>query len=331
MVSSDIGIDLGTANVLVYMKGKGVVLREPSVVAFDRDTNKIKAIGEDARLMLGRTPGNIVAVRPLRQGVISDYTVTEKMLRYFIQKACGKTRFRKPRISVCVPSGVTEVEKKAVEDATYEAGAREVAIIEEPIAAAIGAGIDIARPCGNMIVDIGGGTADIAVISLGGTVVSTSIKVAGDDFDEAIVRYMRKNHNLLIGERPAEDIKVKIGSAYQRPQVETMDVRGRNLVTGLPKTITVTSDETLDALKEITSQIVEAVHSVLEKTPPELAADVADRGIVLTGGGSLLYGLEELIEEKTGITTMTAEDPMTAVAVGTGKFVEFLSGKRDDE
>ena len=331
MVSSDIGIDLGTANVLVYMKGKGVVLREPSVVAFDRDTNKIKAIGEDARLMLGRTPGNIVAVRPLRQGVISDYTVTEKMLRYFIQKACGKTRFRKPRISVCVPSGVTEVEKKAVEDATYEAGAREVAIIEEPIAAAIGAGIDIARPCGNMIVDIGGGTADIAVISLGGTVVSTSIKVAGDDFDEAIVRYMRKNHNLLIGERTAEDIKVKIGSAYQRPQVETMDVRGRNLVTGLPKTITVTSDETLDALKEITSQIVEAVHSVLEKTPPELAADVADRGIVLTGGGSLLRGLEELIEEKTGINTMTAEQPMTCVAIGTGKYVEFLAGKRDDE
>ena len=326
MVGSDIGIDLGTANVLVYIKGKGVVLREPSVVAFDRDTNKIKAIGEDARLMLGRTPGNIVAVRPLRQGVISDYTVTEKMLRYFIQKSCGK-----PRISVCVPSGVTEVEKKAVEDATYEAGAREVAIIEEPIAAAIGAGIDISRPCGNMIVDIGGGTSDIAVISLGGTVVSTSIKVAGDDFDDAIVRYMRKTHNLLIGERTAEEIKVKIGSAYKRPEVVSMDVRGRNLVTGLPKTITVTSDETLDALKEITSQIVEAVHTVLEKTPPELAADVADRGIVLTGGGSLLYGLEELIEEKTGINTMTAEDPMTAVAVGTGKFVEFLAGKRDDE
>ena len=321
MVGSDIGIDLGTANVLVYIKGKGVVLREPSVVAFDRDTNKIKAIGEDARLMLGRTPGNIVAVRPLRQGVISDYTVTEKMLRYFIQKSCGKSRFRKPRISVCVPSGVTEVEKKAVE----------VAIIEEPIAAAIGAGIDISRPCGNMIVDIGGGTSDIAVISLGGTVVSTSIKVAGDDFDDAIVRYMRKTHNLLIGERTAEEIKVKIGSAYKRPEVVSMDVRGRNLVTGLPKTITVTSDETLDALKEITSQIVEAVHTVLEKTPPELAADVADRGIVLTGGGSLLYGLEELIEEKTGINTMTAEDPMTAVAVGTGKFVEFLAGRRDDE
>lgn len=331
MLGSDIGIDLGTANVLVYIKGKGVVLKEPSVVAFDRDTNKIKAIGEDARLMLGRTPGNIVAVRPLRQGVISDYTVTEKMLRYFIQKSVGKTRFRKPRISVCVPSGVTEVEKKAVEDATYEAGAREVAIIEEPIAAAIGAGIDIARPCGNMIVDIGGGTSDIAVISLGGTVVSSSIKVAGDNFDEAIVRYMRKEHNLLIGERTAEDMKVTIGSAFARPQTETMDVRGRNLVTGLPKTITVTSEETEEALRESTSQIVEAVHAVLEKTPPELAADIADRGIVLTGGGSLLYGLEELIEEKTGITTMTAEEPMTAVAVGTGKFVEFLAGKRDDD
>lgn len=330
MIGSDIGIDLGTASVLVYLKGKGVVLKEPSVVAFDRDTNKIKAIGEEARLMLGRTPGNIVAVRPLRQGVISDYTVTEKMLKYFIQKAIGsKQRLRKPRISVCVPSGVTEVEKKAVEDATYNAGAREVAIIEEPIAAAIGAGIDISRPCGNMIVDIGGGTSDIAVISLGGTVVSTSIKIAGDDFDEAIVRYMRKKHNLLIGERTAEDIKIKIGTAYKRQDVETMDVRGRNLVTGLPKTITVTSEETEEALKEATAQIVEAVHNVLEKTPPELAADIADRGIVLTGGGSLLCGLEELIESKTGITTMTAEDPMTVVAIGTGKFVEFLSGKRD--
>lgn len=329
MLSSDIGIDLGTASVLVYIRGKGVVLKEPSVVAFDRDTNKIKAIGEEARLMLGRTPGNIVAVRPLRQGVISDYNVTEKMLRYFIQKAVGKQRFRKLNISVCVPSGVTEVEKKAVQDATYQAGAKHVEIIEEPIAAAIGAGIDITRPCGNMIVDIGGGTSDIAVISLGGTVVSTSIKIAGDDFDEAIVRYMRKNHNLLIGERTAEDIKIKIGTAYPRAQVESMDVRGRNLVTGLPKTITVTSEETEDALKEATSQIVEAVHSVLERTPPELAADIADRGIVLTGGGSLLHGLEALIEDKTGITTMTAEDPMTAVAIGTGKFVEFLSGKKE--
>ena len=323
----DIGIDLGTASILVYVKGKGVVLKEPSVVAFDRDTNQIKAIGEEARLMLGRTPGNIVAVRPLRQGVISDYTVTEKMLKYFIQKAVGKQRFRKPLISICVPSQVTEVERKAVEDAAFQAGARDVKIIEEPIAAAIGAGIDIARPCGNMIVDIGGGTSDIAVISLGGTVVSASIKIAGDDFDDAIVRYMRKKHNLLIGERTAEDIKIRIGSAYPRPESVTVDVRGRNLVTGLPKTITVTSEETEEALKDTTSQIVEAVHSVLEKTPPELAADIADRGIVLTGGGSLLYGLEELIESKTGITTMTAEDPMTAVAIGTGRYVEFLSGE----
>lgn len=323
----DIGIDLGTASILVYVKGKGVVLKEPSVVAFDRDTNRIKAIGEEARLMLGRTPGNIVAVRPLRQGVISDYTVTEKMLKYFIQKAVGKQRFRKPLISICVPSQVTEVERKAVEDAAFQAGARDVKIIEEPIAAAIGAGIDIARPCGNMIVDIGGGTSDIAVISLGGTVVSASIKIAGDDFDDAIVRYMRKKHNLLIGERTAEDVKIRIGSAYPRPESVTVDVRGRNLVTGLPKTITVTSEETEEALKDTTSQIVEAVHSVLEKTPPELAADIADRGIVLTGGGSLLYGLEELIESKTGITTMTAEDPMTAVAIGTGRYVEFLSGE----
>ena len=331
MAGTDVGIDLGTASILVYIIGKGVVWKEPSVVAFDRDTNKIKAIGEEARLMLGRTPGNIVAVRPLRQGVISDYTVTEKMLKFFIQKAIGKKTFRKPKIAVCVPSGVTEVEKKAVEDATYQAGAREVFIIEEPIAAAIGAGIDISRPCGNMIVDIGGGTTDIAVISLGGTVVSTSIKIAGDDFDEAIVRYMRKKHNLLIGERTAEDIKIKVGSCYPRAQVDSIDVRGRNLVTGLPKTVTVTSEETEEALKEATAQIVEAVHSVLERTPPELTADIADRGIVLTGGGALLRGLEELLESKTGINTMTAEEPMQCVAIGTGKFVEFLSGSHHEE
>ena len=323
---TDIGIDLGTASVLVYVKGKGVVLKEPSVVAFDRNTNKIKAIGEEARLMLGRTPGNIVAVRPLRQGVISDYTVTEKMLSYFISRTVGKSLFgRKPRISVCVPSGATEVEKKAVEDATYQAGAREVSIIEEPVAAVIGAGIDIAKPCGNMIVDIGGGTADIAVISLGGVVVSNSIKVAGDDFDEAIVRFMRKKHNLLIGERTAEEIKINVGTVYKRPENLTMDVRGRNLVTGLPKTVTVTSEETEEALREPAYQIVDAVHNVLERTPPELAADISDRGIVLTGGGSLIQGLEELIEEKTGINTMTAEDPLTAVAIGTGKYIEYLA------
>ena len=323
---TDIGIDLGTASVLVYVKGKGGVLKEPSVVAFDRNTNKIKISGEEARLKLGRTPGNIVAVRPLRQGVISDYTVTEKMLSYFIDRTVGKSLFgRKPRISVCVPSGATEVEKKAVEDATYQAGARDVSIIEEPVAAAIGAGIDIAKPCGNMIVDIGGGTADIAVISLGGVVVSNSIKVAGDDFDEAIVRFMRKKHNLLIGERTAEDIKINVGTVYKRPENLTMDVRGRNLVTGLPKTVTVTSEETEEALREPAYQIVDAVHNVLERTPPELAADISDRGIVLTGGGSLIQGLEELIEEKTGINTMTAEDPLTAVAIGTGKYIEYLA------
>ncbi|MBO5386726.1 MAG: rod shape-determining protein MreB [Lachnospiraceae bacterium] len=328
MASSDIGIDLGTASILVYVKGKGVVLQEPSVVAYDRDTNRIKAIGEEARLMLGRTPGNIVAIRPLRQGVISDYTITEKMLKYFIQKAVGKNFFgRRPRISVCVPSGVTEVEKKAVEDATYQAGARDVYIIEEPVAAALGAGIDISRPCGNMIVDIGGGTTDIAVISLEGTVVSNSIKVAGDDFDDAIVKFMRKRHNLLIGERTAEEIKIKIGTCYKRPENITMDIRGRNLVTGLPKTVTISSDETEEALREVTAQIVDAVHAVLERTPPELAADIADRGIVLTGGGALLHGLEDLIEENTGITTMTAEQPLTAVAIGTGKYIEFLSDK----
>lgn len=330
MRDTDIGIDLGTASILVYIRGKGVVLKEPSVVAFDRDTNKIKAIGEDARLMLGRTPGNITAVRPLRQGVISDYTVTEKMMKYFIQKALGRKTFKKPRVVVCVPSGVTEVEKKAVEDAAYSAGARDVKLIEEPIAAAIGAGIDISKPCGNMIVDIGGGTTDVAVISLKGTVVSASIKIAGDDFDEAIVRYMRKKHNLLIGERTAEDLKIKIGTCFKRPEVDVMEVRGRNLVTGLPKTVKVTSEETEEALRETTAQIIETIHSVLEQTPPELAADIADRGIVLTGGGALLRGLEDLIESKTGINTMTAEDPMTCVAIGTGKYVEILADYKGD-
>lgn len=327
MLSADIGIDLGTASILVYIKGKGVVLKEPSVVAFDKETNKIKAIGEEARLMLGRTPGNIVAIRPLRQGVISDYRVTEKMLKYFIEKAVGRRMFIKPRVSVCVPSGVTEVEKRAVVDATIQAGAREVSIIEEPIAAAIGAGIDISRPCGNMIVDIGGGTTDIAVISLNSTVVSTSLKIAGDDFDDAIVRYMRKKHNLMIGERTAEEIKIKVGFAYALPELRKMTIKGRNLVTGLPKSIEITSDEMEEALKETTNQIVEAIHSVLEKTPPELGADISERGIVLTGGGSLLTGLEELIESKTGIHTVSAKDPMTAVAIGTGKYVDFMAGK----
>jgi len=327
-MSVDIGIDLGTASVLVYVNGKGVVLKEPSVVAIDRDTKSIRAIGEEARLMLGRTPGNIVAVRPLRQGVISDYTVTEKMIKYFVRKALGRRTLKKPRISICVPSGVTEVEKKAVEEATFAAGAREVHLLEETVAAAIGAGIDISKPCGNMIVDVGGGTSDIAVISLGGTVVHTSIKIAGDDFDEAIVRYMKKKHNLLIGERTAEEIKIQIGTTYPIPEEESMEVRGRNLLTGLPKTVTVTSTETEAALQEATGQIVEAVITILEQTPPELSADVLDRGIVLTGGGAMLRGLEEMIAERTGINTMTAEDPLKAVAVGTGQFVEFMSSNK---
>jgi len=330
MQYTDIGIDLGTASILVYIRGKGVVLKEPSVVAFDNNTHKIQAIGEDARLMLGRTPGNIVAVRPLREGVISDYVVTEKMMRYFIQKALGRKNFRKPRVAVCVPSGVTEVERKAVEDATIQCGAREVFIIEEPIAAAIGAGVDISKPCGNMIVDIGGGTTDIAVISLGGTVVSDSLKIAGDDFDDAIVKYMRSEHNLLIGTPTAEDIKINIGTAFKRPEVDYMDVKGRDLMSGLPMTIKISSEETEVALHNTTHAIVEAIHGVLEKTPPELASDIIDRGIVLTGGGSLLRGLEDLIASKTHINTMTAEDPMTAVAIGTGKYVEYLSGYREE-
>ncbi len=330
MGATDIGIDLGTASVLVYVKGRGVVLKEPSVVAIDRTTNKVLAIGEDARLMLGRTPGNIETDRPIRKGVISNYEVTEKMMKYFVQKAIGRRTFRKPRIAVCVPSGITEVEKKAVVDAGYQVGAREVIIIEEPIAAAIGAGIDITRPCGNMIVDIGGGTTDIAVISLGGTVASKSLPVAGDVFNNEIAKYIRQKHNLTIGERMAEDVKIRIGCCFKQPEVTTMEVRGRDLIEALPKTIEVTSEEMEEALIEPATQIVEAIHSVLEETPPELCADIAERGIVLTGGGSLLRGLEELICSKTGITTMTAEDPMTAVAIGTGQYVEYISQYRGE-
>jgi len=317
----DIGIDLGTASVLVYVKGKGIVLREPSVVAIDKNTNKLLAVGEEARRMLGRTPGNIVAIKPLSEGVISDYEITERMLKYFINKVCGRRGLRifMPRIMVCVPSGVTEVERRAVIDAAMQAGARKTYLIEEPIAAAIGAGIDISKACGSMVVDIGGGTTDIAVISLGGTVVSSSIKVAGDKFDEAIVKYMRKKHNMMIGERTAEEMKISIGTVYPRVQEVAMDVRGRNLISGLPKTITVTSSEMMEALEEPVSAIIEAVHAVLERTPPELAADISDRGIVLTGGGSLLYGLDKLLQEKTGINVIIADDAISCVALGTGE------------
>ncbi|MDF2841045.1 MAG: cell shape determining protein MreB/Mrl family [Clostridia bacterium] len=318
----DIGIDLGTASVLVYIKGKGIVLQEPSVVAIDRNTNKILAVGEEARLMLGRTPGNIVAIRPLREGVISDYEVTEKMLRYFIDKAVGRRRLFKPRMIVCVPSGCTEVEKRAVKDAANNAGARNTQLIEEPIAAAIGAGLDITKASGNMVIDIGGGTSDIAVISLGGIVVSTSIKVAGDKFDEAIVRYMRKKHNVMIGERTAEELKINIGTAFPRDEQVKLDVRGRNLISGLPKTIEISSEEMLEALAEPVSAIADAVHSVLERTPPELSADISDRGIVMTGGGSLLYGLDKLISKRTNIPVYIADEAVSCVAIGTGKSLD---------
>ncbi len=323
MFGQDIGIDLGTATVIAYVKGKGIILREPSVVAVNNVTGEVLAVGHEARRMLGRTPGNIVAIRPLRDGVISDYTVTEKMLKYFIGKIGGRFLFA-PRIMICIPSQVTEVEKKAVIDAASNAGARKVYLIEEPIAAAIGAGIDISKPCGNMIVDIGGGTTDIAVISLGGSVVSTSIKIAGDRFDEHIVKYIKKRHNVMIGERTAEELKQQIGCVYPKIQDMEMDVRGRDLLTGLPKTITIYSSEMMEALEEPATLIVDAVHSVLEKTPPELAADISDKGIYMTGGGCLIDGLDRLLQEKTGINVMIAEDAISCVAKGTGKALDNL-------
>jgi rod shape-determining protein MreB len=319
----DIGIDLGTATVIAYVKGKGIVLREPSVVAVDKNSGEVLAVGKEARRMLGRTPGSIVATRPLRDGVISDYTVTEKMLKYFINKVCGKFIFS-PRMMICIPSQVTEVEKRAVIDAASQAGARKVYLIEEPIAAAIGAGIDISKPCGNMIVDIGGGTTDIAVISLGGSVVSTSLKVAGDKFDEYIVKYVKRKYNVIIGERTAEDLKVNIGCVYPKIQDMEMDIRGRDLGTGLPKTVTLYSSEMLEAMIEPAMMIVDAVHSVLEKTPPELAADISDKGIYMTGGGCLVDGLDKLLQEKTGINVMIAEDTVSCVALGTGKALDNL-------
>lgn len=321
-MGADIGIDLGTAYVLVYVKGKGIVLREPSIVAVKEKTKQVIAVGEEARKMLGRTPANIATIRPLRQGVISDYDATEQMLKYFINKAIGH-RLIKPRIGVCIPSGVTEVEKRAVEDATRLAGARYVDTIEEPIAAAIGAGIDISRPCGSMIVDIGGGTTDIAVISLGGAVVKKSLKIAGDNFDETIIKYMRKKYSMLIGERTAEEIKINVGSVYKREVPAEIDIRGRNLVSGLPKNIIVSSEEIREALEEPVTNIVEGIKAVLEVTPPELASDISDRGIVLTGGGSLIYGLDKLITQETGMNTVIADDAMSCVAIGTGAWVEY--------
>ena len=320
----EVGIDLGTANVLVYIKGKGIVLNEPSVVAINNDTDEILAVGEEARQMLGRTPANIVAIRPLRDGVVSDYDITERMLKYFIRKTCGSGRFFKPRIMVCVPSGVTEVEKRAVREAAEQAGGKDVFLMEEPVAAAIGAGIDISKPDGVMVIDIGGGTTDIAVISLGGIVASSSVKMAGDKFDEAIVKYMRKAHKLYIGERTAEELKMTIGTAFPREEVISRECRGRDLVTGLPKSVEVTSEEIMDALDEPLHEICETVHNVLERTPPELAADISNSGIVVTGGGALLYGIDKRIEDRTGIKVIIAEDPKSCVAIGTGKALNEL-------
>ena len=329
--SADWGIDLGTATVLVYVKGKGVILKEPSVVAINKVNNKILAVGEEARKMIGRTPGNIIAVRPLKDGVISDYDITEKMLKEFIKKACGGKKIIAPKVMVCIPSQATEVEKRAVIDATKNSGAKEVYLIEEPLSAAIGAGIDITKPDGNMIVDIGGGTTDIAVISLGGVVIRKSIKSAGDRFDEAIVKYVRLKHRIMIGEKTAEDLKINIGCAYKDARDCSYVMKGRNLVTGLPDQVEITSEEIREALEEPVGLIVDGVKSILEKTPPELAADIIEKGIIMTGGGSLLYGLDKLIEVSTGLNVKIAENSVEAVVEGTGEVLNYINKLQFDD
>ena len=329
--SADLGIDLGTATVLVYVKGKGVILKEPSVVAINKVNNKILAVGEEARKMIGRTPGNIIAVRPLKDGVISDYDITEKMLKEFIKKACGGKKIIAPKVMVCIPSQATEVEKRAVIDATKNSGAKEVHLIEEPLSAAIGAGIDITKPDGNMIVDIGGGTTVIAVISLGGVVIRKSIKSAGDRFDEAIVKYVRLKHRIMIGEKTAEDLKINIGCAYKDARDCSYVMKGRNLVTGLPDQVEITSEEIREALEEPVGLIVDGVKSILEKTPPELAADIIEKGIIMTGGGSLLYGLDKLIEVSTGLNVKIAENSVEAVVEGTGEVLNYINKLQFDD
>lgn len=326
MFSKDIGIDLGTANTLVFMKGKGIVMREPSVVAVDIRSEEVLAVGTQAKEMIGRTPGSIIAVRPLKDGVIADFDVTATMLKHFIRKAIKSNSFSRPRVVVCIPSGVTEVERRAVEDAARQAGAKEVELIEEPMAAAIGAGLPVAEPTGSMVVDIGGGTAEVAIISLGDIVTSCSVRVAGDKFDESIISYVKKKYNLLIGERTAEDIKIKIGSAYPTEEMEnvTMEIKGRNLVDGLPKNVTIHADEVRDALADPLVTIVDAIKSTLEKTPPELSADVIDHGIMLTGGGALLRGLDQLVAQETGMPVHVAERPLDCVVDGTGKRLEIV-------
>ena len=323
--SNDIGIDLGTANTLVYVKDTGIVLREPSVVAVKSGTNEVLAVGDDAKRMLGRTPGNIVAIRPLKDGVIADFEVTEAMLRHFIQKVHNSRRMARPRVVIAVPSGITEVEKRAVKESASMAGAREVYLIEEPMAAAIGVGLPVQEASGNMIVDIGGGTTEVALISLSGIVYSRSVRVAGDELDESIAQYMKRAYNLMIGERTAEDIKIRIGSAYPLSKETTMEVKGRDMVAGLPKTITITSQEVREALLEPLNTIVDSVRVSLERCPPELSADLVDRGLVLAGGGALLRGLDKLLSEETGLPVHVAEDPLSAVAEGTGKVLSELA------
>ena len=329
--SKDIGIDLGTANILVTLKGRGIILKEPSVVAIDRRTGNIMATGNEAKEMLGRTPDQIKAVRPLKDGVISDYDITEKMLKEFIKKACGGKKIIAPKVMVCIPSQATEVEKRAVIDATKNSGAKEVHLIEEPLSAAIGAGIDITKPDGNMIVDIGGGTTDIAVISLGGVVIRKSIKSAGDRFDEAIVKYVRLKHRIMIGEKTAEDLKINIGCVYKDARESSYIMKGRNLVTGLPDQVEITSEEIREALEEPVGLIVDGVKSILEKTPPELASDIIEKGIIMTGGGSLLYGLDKLIEVNTGLNVKIAENSVEAVVEGTGQVLNYINKLQFDD
>jgi rod shape-determining protein MreB len=326
--AEDIGVDLGTASVLVFVRGKGIVIKEPSVIAIEKDSGNIIAVGEEARQMLGRTPGTIIAMRPMREGVIADYDVTEKMLRYFIEKAIGRHFFFRPRIMVCIPSGVTSVEERAARQAAIQAGARQAYMIEEPLAAALGAGVDISEASGNMVIDVGGGTTDIAILSLGGIVCSKSLRVGGDKFDEAIIRHIRKEYNLMIGERTAEELKISIGTAYlkgkQDPN-EGMAVRGRDLISGLPKTVTVTSAVVVQALQEPLEQVMSSVKEVLERTPPELSADIINKGILLTGGGVLLHGFDMLLSERTGLPVHIAEDPVSCVALGAGKALGMLN------
>lgn len=324
LFSNDIGIDLGTSNILVYVKDRGIVLREPSVVAIQTGTNRVLAVGNEAKRMLGRTPGNITAIRPMKDGVIADFEITEAMLRYFIRKVQSNRIMVRPRIIISVPSGITEVEKRAVKDSATHAGAREVYLIEEPMAAAIGVGLPVQEPAGNMIVDIGGGTTEVALISLAGIVLSRSVRVGGDEMDEAIIQYMKRVYNLMIGERTAEQIKISIGSAYPLPEETSMEVKGRDLVAGLPKTLTLTTEEVREAMHEPISTIVEVVRFTLERSPPELSADLVDRGLVLAGGGALLRGIDKLLAEQTGLPMHVPSDPMSAVAEGTGMVLHEL-------